>query len=127
MRKWGSQGSGTNQLNQPGAIAISKSADVFVTDGPNNRIVRTKADGSAPVPLGVLGSGGGWELNNPQGVAVTSEGDILVVDTYNHRVKRFDSTGSHLATWGRLGSGMSELNTPWGIAVDADDLIYVVS
>src|SRR5262249_9631 len=45
---------------------------------------------------------------------------------HHHRISIFDTSGAFLAKWGVFGSGAGELNGPAGVAIDADDHVYVV-
>ncbi len=78
---------------------------------------------------GHKGSGAG-EMESPRGVAVAPNGDVVVADMMNNRVLRFDSNGQFKAVIGRptaiKGKGKpGELEEPSGVAVDAQDNVYV--
>ena len=48
-----------------------------------------------------------------------------MADIVNHRIQKFDPEGNFLAQVGGNGPGEGEFNEPWGVAVDADDNLYV--
>ena len=50
---------------------------------------------------------------------------MYVADTGNTRVQRFSAAGVYQAQWGRYGPGV--MDSPTGIAVDADDNVYVTN
>lgn len=110
--------------SNPNAIAIAANNDVFVADSSNHRVVRQGANGSSPFAWGVHGYFGGVHLNFPKGLAINSLGHVIVADTLNNRIKRFDSSGSLIAMWGYAGY---RLFLPYGLAVDTEDMVYVVS
>lgn len=124
--KWGSPGFDLGQLDNPTAIAIDRNNDVVVADTFNHRIVRHGADGSSPFAWGSFGEGSGTDLNYPFGLAINSQGHVLVADTFNSRIKRFDSSGLLIAMWGYHGPGEGQLSLPSGLAVDLEDVLYVV-
>ncbi|MET7389862.1 hypothetical protein ACFYPT_35845 [Streptomyces sp. NPDC005529] len=73
-------------------------------------------------------------LWRPSGVTVGRDATLYFVDTFNHRIRRItpDGTITTLAGTGQArfsGDGgpaiHAELNTPWGVAVDAGDAVYL--
>ena len=50
---------------------------------------------------------------------------MYVSDEATHRISVFDREGTPLSVWGAHGSGEGELDTPSGLAFDADDNLYV--
>lgn len=70
-------------------------------------------------------------LHLPAGVALDAAGFIFVADPENHRIVKFapnatsGSAGTVVAGTGSAGSGPHELNKPTGLAVDANNNLYV--
>jgi len=54
-----------------------------------------------------------------------SRGRVLVADAFNHHVVVFGTDGRHVGTIGRRGSGPGEFQSPWEVATDASDSIFV--
>lgn len=52
-------------------------------------------------------------------------GRLLVADAQAHTVIMFDSSGSFLGFLGRVGEGPGELQTPWALALDQSDSLFV--
>jgi len=71
----------------------------------------------------------GWEgesvVNKPY-LTVDSKGNVYFTAPEYHRVAELDGSGKVVAVWGQFGSDLSGLNMPSGIAVDAQDNVYVV-
>jgi DNA-binding beta-propeller fold protein YncE len=68
----------------------------------------------------------GDNFNRPTDVAWDSAGNIFVTDGYgNSRIAKFDKNGKFLLTWGSRGTGPGEFNTPHGIAIDAQNNVYI--
>lgn len=120
----GSPGTGTNELNWPGGLAVDPVAQrLVVADTKNDRIVLYDIDPASGslTPAGGFGSSGNGpgEFGKPHGIAVDATGNVYVADTGNSRVQVFDSGGSLL--W----SIVSTLNQPLGVGVDATGRVYV--
>jgi DNA-binding beta-propeller fold protein YncE len=100
--------------------------NVYVSDSLNNRIIRTKMDGTGWTVLGRIGSGV-KQFHDPRGIYYDSaSGYIYVTDCGNHRIVRTKMDGSGWATLGSLGKGSGQFYYPRGIWYDAaSDLIYV--
>lgn len=85
---------------------------------------------------GVQGSSDGLgftaRFNAPSGIAVDDVGNIYISDTNNHRIRKIDIYG-HVSTIAGEGvSGLkngaakqAQFNSPRGLAIDADGIIYV--
>ena len=66
-------------------------------------------------------------LENPCGVAVTADGKYVVVaECSRHCVTVLTDTGELVRRFGSFGSGPGKFLNPWGVAVSADNHIFVV-
>lgn len=129
----------------PGGIAVDANGDVFIADNGDNVIREVTPDGVihryAGTGIGGLGFAGpsGFpatlsSLYHPQDVAVNAAGDVFIADTDNNRVVEVTPAGREflVAGTGRVGySGdggpavHARLNTPTGVAVDAQGNLYI--
>jgi len=93
---------------------------------------------------GAQGTAAG-QFSLPDGVATDSAGNVYVADGNNHRVQKFSSSGTFIRMWGKdvggagvdtctdagacgaggLGTTEGEFASPRGVAVDADDNLYI--
>ncbi len=48
------------------------------------------------------------------------------MDTGNFRVQIFDANGGFLSAWGQVGRGLGQMARPRAIAVDQDNLVYLL-
>ena len=65
-------------------------------------------------------------LESPRGIAVTDDGKHVVVTEWKaHCVTVLSSTGELVRRFGSHGSGAGEFINPWGVAVTADNSIFV--
>ena len=121
---FGTTGSGDGQFNDPVAVAVDSSFNIFVVDQSNNRIQRFNNTLLYVDQWGSLGTGPG-QFDSPTGIAIDIANNVYVVDTNNNRVQKFDTDGTYLDEWGGLGSADGQLNQPFGIFIDIDSNVYV--
>jgi DNA-binding beta-propeller fold protein YncE len=102
-----------------------------------SRAPQPSAAGLVLLQGGTPGSGPG-QFAYPRGIAVNSKGELFVADSKNHRIQRFSAKNwqfeSEFGGYGNVGGGDAKklaatlpgkLNEPNGIAIGADDTIYV--
>ncbi len=129
-------------LWDPVAVAPAGAGDLFVADYLGHRVVKITARG-AVVPVagtgeaGFSGDGGpalGARLDRPRGLARDNQGNLYVADSGNHRVRMITPAGNiatvaGTGTPGGRGDGgparEAQLDTPAGLAVDAEGALYV--
>jgi DNA-binding beta-propeller fold protein YncE len=58
--------------------------------------------------------------------AVTHAGLLVVPSVIDSSIQIHDTLGNLVHEWGSMGTGQGQFDQPWGVAVDADDNIYVV-
>jgi len=131
-------GSGADGLNQPYAVAVDSTGNVYVADFGNNRVLEydnplvtcatcdTVADlvfGQSSFNSTNANSGGisAGSLFNPSGVAVDSGDNLYIADRSNHRVLEYNTplmdTNADLV-FGQ-GSFASNFCNPGGVATDS--------
>ena len=122
----------------PSGLTLDADGHVYVADTFNGRI--RKIDRQTGVITSVVGDGsefryergvndGAMALSRPYGIAVTAKGGLLITDSDNHLLRHWDGdnkTMSVMAGTGQAAFGgdgtvaeMSQLNYPFGVAVDA--------
>jgi hypothetical protein len=77
------------------------------------------------------GAGATAQFNEPTGVAFGSAGTLFVCDSLNHRIRAITPGGVVSTYAGLLGeagftdgvASAARFSTPWGLAIDADDVI----
>jgi trimeric autotransporter adhesin len=138
-----SNGSATSaQLNFPAGLALDASGNLYIADSVNNRIRKLTPAGVLSTVAGngtaaFAGDGGpatSASLNSPFGVAVSTSGEIYIADLNNHRIRRVFSDGN-ISTYagngtaGFAGDGgaaiSAQFNNPTGVALKADDTLFV--
>ena len=109
-------------VNEPTGVVVAPGGEIFITEGHSfasgaNRVTKYAADGTFLMSWGSTGSGPG-EFNVPHTIALDSQGRVFVGDRANNRIQIFDQEGTLLDVWYQFGR-------PSGIAIGADDRIYV--
>jgi hypothetical protein len=141
-------GISANSLDNPSAVALDSSGNLYVADPLNNRVLFYPSGSTTATR--VYGQGGSFSANtannggigansldNPSAVALDSSGNLFVADFGNNRALFYPS-GSTTATqvYGQLGSfttntankgGISanSLNSDYGVALDSSGNLYV--
>ncbi len=116
----GSQGDPPRLLTQPTDVVVAPNGNIFVTEGHGggaDRVSKYTSDGRFVMSWGTTGSGVG-EFIVPHTIALDSQGRVFVGDRMNNRIQIFDQQGNFLDVWYQFGR-------PSGIAISADDMIYV--
>jgi sugar lactone lactonase YvrE len=134
ITQWGTfgavyDGTGGGQFQDPDAIAIDSSGNVYVTDWGNSRVQKFTSTGTYLTQWG-LGGSGNAQFNGPAGIAVDSSGNVYVADSGNQRIQKFSSAGVYITQWGSYGTGAGQFSFPVpigviGMAVDSGGNVYV--
>jgi uncharacterized repeat protein (TIGR01451 family) len=131
----------TAEFAYPAGVAVDTSGNVYVVDSYNSRVRKIASNGVITTVAGngrrgYSGNGSAAtsaELNFPQGVAVDSAGNLYIADTNNSCIRKVSggiiTTIAGNGTAGYMGdngpASASELNFPYGVAVDATGNVYI--
>jgi hypothetical protein len=134
-------GTGSNAaFQEPQGVAVDSSGYVYVADTYNNEVREITTAGSVKTIAGSTGSAGSANgtgstarFNLPTGVAVDNAGNVFVADYDNDLIREITSLGevstiAGLATVTGANDGVgsdARFNFPIGLAVDANDNLYV--
>jgi tripartite motif-containing protein 71 len=120
----GEAGSAPGDFDDPRAVAVASSGDVYVADTGNERVVELSPSGAPLGEWGAAGTGDG-RFRSPTGIGVDAAGRVYVLDSENDRVQEFTANGSFLARWGERGTGTGQLSFPSALAVGCEGDVYV--
>jgi sugar lactone lactonase YvrE len=132
------------QLNEPYAVALDSSGNLYIADYDNDRIRKVNLSTGVITTFAGTGTFGysgdngpatAAELDYPRGVAVDSGGDLFIADYYNYRVREVNHATGNITTVAGTGaygfSGdngpatVAMLNDPAGVAVDSAGNLYI--
>ncbi|MFT7100240.1 MAG: sugar lactone lactonase YvrE [Bacteroidia bacterium] len=124
-------------FSRPNGLAIDASGNIYVADEWNHKIKKVTSGGTvttlAGSSLGMTNATGtSAQFNYPSGVAVDASGNVYVADKDNHRIRKITSAGVVTTFAGSGSSGNANgtgtaatFSNPTGLAIDANDNIYV--
>lgn len=116
---------GEGMLTRPtGIVRDAVNKRIYVVDTRDHDIKMFDDDGSLIDIIGQRGDGPG-EFNAPTHIALSGN-RLYVTDTLNARIQVMGLEGEPLSVIGKRGLYLGNLTRPKGVAIDADDNIYVV-
>ncbi|OPH47417.1 hypothetical protein BC351_39890, partial [Paenibacillus ferrarius] len=139
----------TAQLENPNALALDKSGNLYVEDAQGTRIrkLTPPADNSEPggnggetpacsyclqvvAGVGVNGYSGDGNLatlarlNRPYDVATNSKGDVYIADTWNNAIRKVDKESKKIST---VTADKLIVSFPTGVTFDQSDNLYIAN
>ncbi len=129
-------------FKNPTGIAIDNSGNLYVTDYSNHSIRKITSAGVVTTLAGPVGASGIWgttngtgtsaRFNYPYHIAIDSYGNLYTTDMGNQKVRKITTAGvvSNYVGGGTVGNvdgvrTAASFYFPRGIAIDADDNLYV--
>lgn len=135
-----SDGTGTSaRFFRPLGVATDPAGNVYIADTSNQTIRKATTNGVVTTlagPGGNFGSTDGpsalAQFDQPQSVAVDSGGNVLVADTNNRTIRKISPAGVVTTLAGSPGilayqdgnRTLSRLGFPYGVSVDANDVVF---
>jgi gliding motility-associated-like protein len=131
-------------FNTPTSLAFDAAGNLYVTEtGINKKVISKITPGASASTIfaGVPNSSGNVDgpaatatFGNPTGIAFDSHGNMFVVDNLNNTIRKIDAGTGMVSTFagsngisgfaGGIGN-LARFNKPYGIAIDANDNIYI--
>jgi uncharacterized protein YjiK len=132
------------EINHAFGVTVDASGNLYIADTSNNRIRMVTASTGIITTVvgngtqGFTGDGGAAtsaELWNPIGVVFDAGGDLYISDSSNNRIRMVAAGTGMISTFAGNGTAgysadgvaatSSELNSPYGIALDAGGNLYI--
>lgn len=131
----------TADVYHPAAVAVDASGNVYIAETGNNRVRKVNTSGiiSTIAGTGVSGYSGdagaatAAKLSSPYGVTVDASGNVYIADLGNNRIRKVSggviSTVAGTGVAGFSGDGgaatSANINTPYGMTMDASGNMYI--
>lgn len=117
----GEKATDETHFNMPTDVAITKSGDIFVTDGygrgGTQRVVHLTKDGKFVKAFGSAGPKPG-QFQIAHAIVVDSHGILYIADRNSGRIQLFNQAGEFIDQW-------ANVLMPWGLSVTEDDELWV--
>jgi streptogramin lyase len=120
-KRWGEFGTGRDRFQETFGVYVDRENRVYVGDAGNRKIKIFDNQGKFIREQFVKGwkTGVSWPM-----VAVDSVGHIFATDAQTQMIWIYSKEGKYLGSWGNQ-TGKDFFAAPLGIAVDAQDSVYV--
>lgn len=106
------------------ALAVDRTTDKVFASDPSQYAVQVYTRDLVPI-IGWNGAGYGG-VGVAYGIAIgPAGGDLFIAGGAGHSVSRWTQNGALIQRWPDPGPGPSQLQSAWGIAVDAQGFVYV--
>jgi DNA-binding beta-propeller fold protein YncE len=120
---WGVNGTGPQQLKRPYGIELDTSGNVYVADS-NNYVHKFTRTGGFIRTFGAPGDEAGrFQMLRRVALGPGDSPSVYGADLWTYKIEMFDQTGAHIDTIGGQGPAEGFFNEPYGLAVDAQDLL----
>lgn len=123
LRSWGA---GLFQI--PHSIRLDPMGYVWTVDAASSKIYKFSPDGKLlqTISVGEQPVKAGTKFVGTADIAFGPNGHLYIADGYgNARILEYSAAGQRLREWGKHGTGPGEFDTPHGIAVDPQGVVYV--
>ncbi|HUR32482.1 MAG TPA: 6-bladed beta-propeller [Vicinamibacterales bacterium] len=136
IRSWGE---GSEMFEGAHTLRFDRQGDLWYIDAADNMIFHFDKEGRTVSTLGTNPEPWTWlthviehaapgpaNFYQQTDIGWSRDGSSFVADGYgNSRVAKFDKDGNFVKAWGARGGQPGNFNTPHGLVVDNNDIVYV--
>ena len=114
---FGSHGSSDECFDFPRDLCFASDGFLYITDGGNSRICVYDKDGKFIRKF--------TTTDKPYCIDATDCGHLIVSSHVSHKVMIYTTGGDLVRVFGKQGSELGQFDSPIGVSVDSDGLIYI--
>ena len=109
------------EVMEPGRMAIGPDCTLYVLLPKDKKIAVMSMDLEVLDMIDL-----GKDVNMPLNFEISNDlSSFYVVDHYGYQVLKYSIDGKLITKWGKSGSGRDEFTLPFGIAISANNTIYI--
>src|SRR5437667_5211413 len=123
LRSWGK---GLYKI--PHSIRVDPAGNIWTVDAASSMVYKFSREGKKllEIDVGGLPTAPKSPFCGTTDIAFAPAGRIFISDGYaNARILEYTAQGKRVREWGTPGTGRGEFHLPHGIAIDAQNIIYV--
>jgi hypothetical protein len=120
---WGVAGVGPGLFENPSAIAVDGSDNVYDIDFPY--VQRFSSTGTYLNQIGTAGTGTGQWLQ-PEWITIDGSNNVYLYDSKAIVIDKYSPSGTYLGQFGGYGTGNGQFISPNGIAADSGGDVFVI-
>ena len=120
VRAFGTEGTANGQFKFPYGVTIDAAGNVWVADSGNNRVQKFNSNGVFLSKFNVAGK-------FPTGIAIGPNGNVWTSNFSQsaNMIEEHSPTGASITAFAPYGNRLGQVTEAWGIAVDANENVWV--
>lgn len=129
LSQFGINGMNSGEFDEPVGLAVDDQDNLYVVDTWNRRIQVFESESTDLIYRWSrewnVNAWTGQSINNKPFIDVNRNSHVFVTDPDDYRVLEFDNQGNFIRGWGNYSSGIDGFGLPIGIAVEAENKIWI--
>jgi len=127
MDTFGGSGSGDGQFNNPTALVLDNSGNIYVLDEGNARIEKLDSHGNFVKSWDETSNGDTGSFSSLDDIEIGPNNILYVLSSGgNNKVYEYDTNGNFITKWGESGSDDGQFFYPVGLGIDSNNnYVYI--